>query len=284
MKNAAPDLFLTGAGGFLGSRLRGHALAMGLSLASSRDGLGALDLETPREAARRFRATGARLIIHAAAIPDIASCAAEPERAWRVNRDASIELAEAAAEQGARYVFISTDQVFDGRAAPYDEDASPRPLHHYGATKAAAEEALLGRPAGRLLLRLPLMIGASAGPRRSASDVVLDAIRRHHAIGLFVDEYRSPAEVLDVAAAVLSLALGEDEGLLHLGGPERLSRWEIGQIVAAGAGFAGSRFLEKRRLQDHELAGSRPADLELDSRRAEARLGRRLLRLAEAIA
>ncbi|MCB9831508.1 MAG: sugar nucleotide-binding protein [Planctomycetes bacterium] len=277
------DLLITGAGGFLGGRLRGLARARGLRVASSRDGLGRLDLETPGATGTLVRALRPRRIVHAAAIPDIAACAAAPDLAWRVNVEASRELARAAADLGSRLLFVSTDQVFDGRDAPYTEDAPARPLHHYGRSKLAAETALLELDADLLVVRLPLLLGPARGGRRSASDQVYDAAREGRRLGLFVDEYRSPLVVEAAAEALLDLLDRPARGLLHLGGPERLSRFEIGRLLLLGAGLDPDSTLDPGRLAGHPLEATRPADLGLDSARAEAWLDRVMPRITEAI-
>ena len=68
------------------------------------------------------------------------------------NLEQPLNLARAAAETGARFVYFSTDYVFDGRDGPYDEDAPPNPLSVYGQAKLEAELALAERSWASALL------------------------------------------------------------------------------------------------------------------------------------
>ena len=68
-------------------------------------------------------------IVHAAAWSAIADCEKNPVVARRINTDATLEMAEAAARLDARFIFFSTDQVFDGKGAPYSATSPVGPLH-----------------------------------------------------------------------------------------------------------------------------------------------------------
>ena len=191
-------------------------------------------------------------VIHLAAMSSIAGCAEDPEEAWRVNVEGTRVVAAAAKAAGARLVFVSTDQVFDGTSPPYRESDVPTPVSHYGATKAEAEKA--ARDAGGddvLVVRLHLVVGPSVRPGRpSGTDRLVDAVRRGESPRLFSDEYRSPIHVTDVARALIELAEDGPTGVLHLGGPERLSRLDIGRIVVAAAGL-DTAMLAPGSIRDH---------------------------------
>src|SRR6267143_584785 len=78
----------------------------------------------------------------------------EPQLAFRVNAHAVEQLAHIAAAARARLLHFSTDYVFDGTSSqPYREDAEPRPLYQYGASKLAGERALQRTVAEYLIVR-----------------------------------------------------------------------------------------------------------------------------------
>src|SRR5689334_6759415 len=80
-------------------------------------------------------------VIHAAAISGLAAAHADPERARRVNVLATQRLCDAGVRIGARVVYVSTDMVFDGESAPYDESSQPSPVSAYGRSKLEGERA-----------------------------------------------------------------------------------------------------------------------------------------------
>jgi dTDP-4-dehydrorhamnose reductase len=184
--------------------------------------------------------------------------------AWDTNVAGSANVARAAARSGTRLVHVSTDVVFDGRAErPYREDDEPKPLTEYGRSKLEAEREVLAAAPKALVVRTSLMVGgAEPGPQERA---VLAAVAGESDMEFFEDEWRSPVLVDDLAAALVELARRPERGILHLAGPEAVSRLELARTIAAAHG------LPPERLRGGRLAGSgleRPARCVLDSSRA----------------
>jgi dTDP-4-dehydrorhamnose reductase len=280
-------VLLTGASGFLGSALHGELIARGHEVSGSRPP-GAprrIDLASPGAGARLVEETAPDALLHAAAMADIGPCAADPALAQRVNADAPAELAAACALRRLRMLHVSTDQVFDGRHGAWREEDEPAPRHDYGASKLAGERGVLAACPDAMVVRLALLTGAAPEGRRSSSSSLLQTLARGGRPQLFRDEWRTPLAVLDAARALVDLLERETcwQGasgaplpgcsgrLLHLGGPERLSRLELGRRIAEVAGFAPDLCLASTRAEAGQV--ERPADLSLDSRRCVALLG-----------
>lgn len=200
-------------------------------------------------------------VIHTAAMTSVADAYARPQEAELLNTQATLALAEATAARGGRFLFTSTDMVFDGDGAPYAEGDAPTPPSVYGRTKVAAEAAI--RPLARTLsVRVPLMFGLPATGRPSTFAGQLAALRSATPVKLFTDEFRTPLWNQDAADALVRLALSELTGLIHVPGPERLSRYEMIARVAQAIG-AGSAALEPISRLSIPGAEKRPADLSL---------------------
>jgi dTDP-4-dehydrorhamnose reductase len=201
-------------------------------------------------------------VVNAAARASIAACEAEPEAAREVNGRLPGALARAAANHGARIVHLSTDQVFDGASGLYSEDDATSPLHVYGHTKADGERRVLEACEDAVVLRLNLVYGRSAGPRASSSERMLARAREGHEILLFVDEHRSPVSVVDAVSAVRELLSSPFTGILHLGGPERLNRYELGRALLERAGMEG---LARKALSAEYRGPPRAPDTSFDT-------------------
>jgi dTDP-4-dehydrorhamnose reductase len=210
-------------------------------------------------------------IVHAAAMPDLAACQRDPDRARRINVEAGGTIAEWASRHGCRLIFISTDQVFDGLQAPYAEGAAPNPVHAYGRSKVDAEQRILVACPDATIVRISLVYGESPTGRRSASEQIVNALTEGQRLRLFTDEYRTPVLVDDVAIAIEELLAVRGVPMLHLAGPDRVSRHAFGLAVAEAFGLDGS-FIEAIRQCDVDLGAPRPPDLSLDTA-----LARRLL-------
>ena len=167
-------------------------------------------------------------MIHAAAVSSADGVRRDPLRAQAVNVLATKLLSDWAAEHDRRLVFTSTDLVFDGEKSWYREDDAARPILAYGQTKHAAEEFVLAvRPVG-LVARLSLLYGPSRNGREGFFDRThRNALREGTAQAFFSDEYRTPLDYSTAATLLVRLTAMETRGIIHVGGPERLSRFEL---------------------------------------------------------
>ena len=75
--------------------------------------------------------------------------------------------------------------------------------------------------------RVALVHGRGHGPRATSSESVLRALAAGQKATLYTDEYRTPVDPESVADAVARILERKGAGLFHLGGPERLSRFEL---------------------------------------------------------
>jgi dTDP-4-dehydrorhamnose reductase len=271
-----PRVLVTGAAGLLGGRLA-ELLASAHDVIAMRHrapvpaGLTAVDADLLDLSALERAIETARpdAVLHSAALADADRCEAEPDLARRCNVEASAEIARLCRARGLRLVALSTDLVLGGDVAFSVEDPPARPVLVYGRTKLDAEEAILGESPGAVVLRVALVIGRGYGPRTTASESVAAALVAGRRPRLFDDQYRTPIDPESIADAVARVLQGTMAGRYHLGGAERLSRYELGQRVAQVLGLRGSF----ERVSQTSQSVLRPADASLDSSRARRELG-----------
>lgn len=235
------EWLVTGAGGALGSVLmrvlsEQRTSAEGIvSLAGPTPYVGKVsraDLTDLRSHRDRLFAIAPRVIVHLAAVSAVGDAYNDPDRARAINIDATVQLIALSEALGARFVYASTDLVFDGESAPYDEDAAPDPVSFYGRTKLEAECHVLTYRRG-LVLRFPLMYGVPNVQRAPTFfQSLASSLRVGQPVRLFEDEVRTPLWLDDAARACFALGASSLTGTVHLGGPERLSRFEMGQQIA----------------------------------------------------
>jgi dTDP-4-dehydrorhamnose reductase len=117
------------------------------------------------------------------------------------------------------------------------------------------------------VLRFPLMYGLPEVARKPTFfERLLDSLRAGQSVSLFADEIRTPLWLDDAAHACVRVAGSELRGVVHVGGPERLSRYEMGERIAAAIG-APSSLLIKGSNRDLSWPELRPRDVSLDSSR-----------------
>lgn len=210
------------------------------------------------------------IALAARARPELVINAAYRKSDWATTADGGMHVALAGAAVGARLVHVSSDAVFSGMTASYDETHAPDPTTPYGAAKAAAETAVKGLMPTAVIARTSLIIGNGD----SQHERFVHALASGAATGaLFTDDVRCPVHVTDLAAALLELATSPYAGVHHVAGADATSRYELGVLVAQRDG------LDPAALPTAVRAGSGlagPIDIRLDCAQTQARLMTRL--------
>ncbi|UCD34930.1 MAG: NAD(P)-dependent oxidoreductase [Nitrospiraceae bacterium] len=227
-----------------------------------------VDLTDFRRLKRIMGDIGPDAVIHTAANSRPDYCEQHRAETQRINVDAALILAKLCADRSIPFAFTSTDLVFDGLRPPYGEHAPVSPVNVYGEQKARAEEHVLKAYPEAAVCRMPLMFG-DPGPAASSFFMsMVAALREGRELKLFVDEFRTPVSGRTAAEGLL-LALVKTQGLLHLGGAERISRFCFGLLLMDALGIREARMMQCRQA-DVATAARRAPDVSLDSARAFA--------------
>lgn len=256
--NTTPRLLVTGASGFVGEHVARHFAAKGWDVLAL-GGRKLPILQGPRTQTidiADFDAISSLLsredpdfVFHGAGVTNVRSCEEDPEGSHHLNVEATAHLLRASK---ATFLFCSTDLVFDGEEAPYHEGATPKPLHHYGSQKWAAERVVLSDPRG-VVLRLPLVLGAPVHFGTSALSWMVNTLVDDRELTLFHDEWRTPVWVGDIPRAVEAIFSPTDPGrpsgnVYHAAGGERFTRVEIGHLVCGAFNLPASLIRPVSRL------------------------------------
>lgn len=172
-------------------------------------------------------------------------------------------LGSAAAAAGARLIHLSTDSIFRGDAAPYDETAVPSPVNAYGRAKADAE-GILQNYANGVIIRTSLIYGLQQMDHGTAW--MVEALQAGQPVTLFDNQIRNPIWVETLSHACLELAQNSYTGILHVAGNQAISRAEFSLKLLDYWGIN-----ERATLSvGPSTGGNWPLDCTLDVRRATA--------------
>jgi dTDP-4-dehydrorhamnose reductase len=254
----APRVIVTGAAGLIGQYLVKTAPrwahewdVQGLSRAE-------LDLTETSKLEARIHALKPDLLIHCAALSRTKACEQKPDEAHRINVEATERLAQLS--QDIPFIFLSSGEVFDGKTGWYREADEPNPINVYGQTKLEAEGAVLRNPK-HTVVRIVLTAGTSETGDRSFVEDMCRTAKAGKDVTLYADEFRCPLPAGVITRAIWELVDCREPGLYHLGGSERLSRWEMGETLLPWYPELKGRIV-KGSAQDH-VGSPRPADLSL---------------------
>jgi len=276
-------LLVTGASGFLGSHLCRfakkewdvvgmHNLHADMPAGVEKVQIDLRDRKALLVALKEFTPS---VIIHAAVL-QIDDCERHPELAQQVNIDSTLYITEWAAKNNCRVIYISTDMVFDGSRGMYKEEDNAEPVNEYGRTKLVAERIVQEFCENSVIARLPLLFGFPAVGGACFMSTMLDKLNRNQTVQTYVDQFRSPGLVQNMAEALLELSRNDFSGVLHIAGTTRLSREELARQAAECAGL-DVNLLQPISMHDHAMLALRPTDVSLDTAKARSILRTPLL-------
>jgi dTDP-4-dehydrorhamnose reductase len=228
-----PTLLVIGGSGLLGSKLAVAATESYNVVATHRSIRPALEdvelvemyKERPEEAVGTLKDVRPDFVVDTAAFHNVDRCEEERELAWRVNVEATEQLCRSASQLGARYLYVSTDFVFDGSAGPYREEDEARPVNYYGVTKLEAERVVL-QDKGNQIVRPSVIFGWNE-TRLNFATWVLVTLREGKEVRVVTDWVGSPTLADSLADGILRLLKIDDGGVFHLAGPDCMSRYDF---------------------------------------------------------
>jgi dTDP-4-dehydrorhamnose reductase len=255
---------VTGAGGLLG-----RALVPALDRAEHEPvplDRRALDITDRSAVAKALRSSSPDAVVNCAAWTDVDGAEDREAEARHVNAVAAATLAAAAAGVGARFVFLSSDYVFDGsKRRPYVESDHPAPLSAYGRSKLEGERAVSAAGGPTLIVRTSWLYGAG-GPNFVEAMIRLGEDRDE--VHVVADQVGSPTYASELARALVTALERGMTGVAHLAGAGQCSRHELAREVGARLSLPTS-FLPM--TSDHSgRRAERPACSVLASERPDA--------------
>jgi dTDP-4-dehydrorhamnose reductase len=201
---------LFGASGLLGQELVPELSADSLTAPSSKDA----DLQDHARVSEVVRNSRPDWIILSAAYTDVDGCESNRNRAFAINCQGAINVAEAARDAGSRLMFLSTDYVFDGsKRSPYEITDARNPASVYGESKAQAEERLLEILPDVCIVRTSWLFG-HGGKCFPATILKLASTRPE--ISVVNDQRGSPTFTRDLASALVQLCRASAKGIVHV--------------------------------------------------------------------
>jgi dTDP-4-dehydrorhamnose reductase len=221
-----------GASGLLGKALMhewsGDAIT-GLSSTNA-------DIRDAGRVQQLVRETCPDWIVLSAAYTDVDGCESKPELAFAVNCDGAVNVASAAKRFGARFLFLSSDYVFDGRkTAPYEIDDARNPQSVYGRTKAEAELKLLDLMPDCCIARTSWLFGVGG---KCFPDTILRLASSRPSLDVVDDQRGSPTLTTDLARAIIQLCRKNASGIVHVTNAGDCTWFQFAQEIVRNAGLS----------------------------------------------
>lgn len=230
-----------------------------------------IDLLNPIPIYDLLRKGSYQIVIHTAAIADVARCQKSESHAFAVNSLAAANIAVACQNADVKLVHISTDHLSDGLHPFVSEDHPKTPLNVYAKSKALAEDLVTNLCPSSLIVRTNFF-GLSTQYKDSFTDWILKESLSGRESPLFTDIYFSPIFIDELVNIVHRLIDLKSTGIVNVCGGSRLSKYQFACLMQNYFDFSLSAFKKAEYFSQSSFI-PKPPDMSLSTQKAANMLG-----------
>lgn len=212
------------------------------------------------------------LVIHTVGLTNIETCEKNPQLAEYINVKLATNIATVAKQLDIKFVFISTDQLFDGKASMYNEMETVVPLNIYGSTKAKAEREVLAIHQEAMIIRTNFY-GWGTTYRHSFSDFIYYQLKNKQPVELFFDVFYTPILIEKLVEIIDKLVALNSYGIFNIVSDDRISKFDFGIKLADVFGFDHS-LISPVSINTRKDLVMRPSDMSLNNEKSTNLLGK----------
>lgn len=211
------------------------------------------------------------LVIHTVGLTNIETCEKNPQLAEYINVKLASNIATVSKNLDIKFVFISTDQLFEGKASMYNEMETVVPLNIYGSTKAKAEREILAIHQEAMIIRTNFY-GWGTTYRNSFSDFIYFKLKNKQPVQLFFDVFYTPILIEKLVEIIEKLVALNCYGIFNIVSEDRISKFDFGIKIADVFGFDHSLISPVSINTRNDLV-MRPGDMSLNNEKATNLVG-----------
>jgi dTDP-4-dehydrorhamnose reductase len=169
------------------------------------------------------------IFLHLAGYTNVDCAEQEKDLAYKINVEGTRNVFESVINKNKKFIYISTDFVFDGKTPPYFEDNQPNPVSYYGLSKYEGEKFVKDRA---MIVRLSY-------PYRFLFEAKKDFVRgikllleQKKTLAMVTDSLMTPTFIDDIAYGLKYLFNNYSPEVYHLVGANSLSPYDAGILIA----------------------------------------------------
>lgn len=227
-----------------------------------------LDLASQESIIKAVETIKPDVIIHLAAMTNVDQCETEKEMAQKINARSTAILSDQAKRHGAFLVYVSTDYVFDGKTGMKKESDKTNPVDYYGQSKLDGENAVQDIASSWCIARTSTPYGIHS-KKKSFPLFIAENLQAKTPLDIVTDQYTSPTYVPNLCRMLIEVSSRKLQGVFHLAGATRISRYDMAVMVAEKLGLDKS-LLRPTNISSMNWTAQRPKDSSLDVSKASS--------------
>jgi dTDP-4-dehydrorhamnose reductase len=225
-------ILITGASGQLGASLQlnnYNIIRTDIILQDDQEHFKVLDITNEEQVNALLEKEKPDVIIHLAAMTNVDGCERNPNQAQLINVLGTENLLNYFT---GKFIFVSSDYVFDGEDGPYTEDDDVNPINVYGKTKLEGEASVRKLSNDWVILRTNVVWNIGGNFKASFADWVVDELQSNRHIRIVADQWNNPAWTVDLGNVIETLIQHDANGLYHHGSSRIINRYDFACMIA----------------------------------------------------
>lgn len=230
-----------------------------------------LDICDEQAVAAFVKENAIHVIVNCAAYTAVDKAEDNIELCTRLNQTAVGYLAKAAEDNGAEFIQVSTDYVFDGTAhLPYKETDSTCPNSVYGVTKLAGEQNALDHCRKSMVIRTAWLYSTFGN---NFVKTMIRLGKERESLGVVFDQIGTPTYARDLARAIFAaIGRGVVPGVYHFSNEGVCSWYDFTKAIHRMAGITTCR-VSPLHTDEYPAKAPRPSYSVLDKTKIKATYG-----------
>lgn len=170
------------------------------------------------------------VVISTVALTDVDYSEKHPKKSYQITFNSSKNIADACAKFNIPFLFVSTNDVFDGIKGLYSEDDVPSPINYYSIHKLMAEEYIRNNLNNFLILRASLLETYSSFKSSTLISNIFNSSLTGQSLTLFNDSFNSPVHISTISSVLVNKDLWHSSNTIHVCS-DRVSKYDLGKLA-----------------------------------------------------
>lgn len=202
-------------------------------------------------------------VISTVALTDVDFSERNPDKSYQITFNSCKNIVDACRKFDIPFLFVSTNDVFDGVRGLYDEDATPSPINYYSIHKLMAEEYVKNNLDDYMIIRASLLETYSSFKSSTLISNIFDSSKTGKELRLFKDSFNSPVHISTISDILLNRDLWDSAKTIHVCS-DRVSKYDLG--IFSQAILNKKLSIEPISIDDFDFFAKRPKDVSLISK------------------